>query len=69
MSVIIKLISANLTRDSEKFGRMVNLLIFRILTSKYFLEDSNSDQPSAETEAVIPSGTTLLPLIRQLIPL
>ena len=58
MSIIIRSLSANLTRDVEILHKMVLLPSPRIPTSRSCSEDTNTKPPSARAEARTP------PLVR-----
>ena len=58
MSIRVKPISANLTRDTELLERMVIPPLSRTPTSKSTSEDNFTEHPSAKMEEEIPSGTS-----------
>ena len=54
MSILVRPISANLTRDTEAFERMVNPILLRTHTSKSTsVEDNTKAAPAVKVEDVL----------------
>ena len=68
MSILVRPISANLTRDTEVFERMVNIILLRIHTSKSTsVEDNTKPAPAVKVEDDL-SGMTASPSTPEQIP-
>lgn len=68
MSILVRPISANLTRDTEAFERMVNPILFRTHTSKSTsVEDNTKAAPAVKVEDVL-SGMIASPSTLAQIP-
>jgi hypothetical protein len=56
MPLIVKPISANLTKDKDTFGKSVNVILFRILIASFLLETRNKDHELVEVEEKVHNG-------------
>ena len=59
MQVCVRPLEANLTHDTELFGRMVHVGLGSLPTARYFWEDSFSALSRASWGARTLAGTTL----------
>ena len=69
MSILVRPISANLTRDTEVFERMVYLIILRTHTSKFTsVEDNTKPAPVVRAEDDLSGMIASLSTLAQIPP-